>query len=53
MDWVASSVPPDKIAPARLAIAAKMSIRGHILTGPIYIEGAEAGHALELQIPKV
>jgi len=36
-----------------LAIAAKMSICGHILTGPIYIKGAEAGHALELQIPKV
>ncbi len=51
--WVSGGVPADKIEPARAAIAAKMPIRGHILTGPIYIEGAEAGDTLELQILKV
>ncbi len=51
--WVGGGVPADKIEPSRLAIAAKMPIRGHILTGPIYIEGADAGDTLELQILKV
>lgn len=51
--WTNGGVPAGKIEPARIAIAKATPIRGHILTGPIYIEGAEAGDTLELQILKV
>jgi acetamidase/formamidase len=51
--WISGGVPADKIEAARIAIAKTTPIRGHILTGPIYIEGAEPGDTLELQILKV
>ena len=51
--WTAGGVPADKIEPARIAVAKATPIRGHILTGPIYIEGAEPGDTLELQILKI
>ncbi len=51
--WIGAGLPADKLEPARDAIAKAAPIRGHILTGPIYIEGALPGDTLELQILKV
>jgi acetamidase/formamidase len=47
---------PDKIEPAILQIFKEVKDKGpgpHILTGPIYVEGAEPGDALEVRIQKV
>ena len=51
--WIGAGLPADKLEPARETIAKAAPIRGHILTGPIYIEGALPGDTLELQILKV
>jgi acetamidase/formamidase len=53
---VAAGLPPDQVQPALREIQAKVKDRGpggHILTGPIYIEGAEPGDTLELRILKI
>jgi acetamidase/formamidase len=50
----AAGVPADQIQPELRAVAkAKPEARGHFLTGPIYIEGAEPGDVLEVQIQDV
>lgn len=47
----AGGIPADKIQPElRAVIKAKPEARGHFLTGPIYVEGAEPGDVLEVQI---
>ncbi len=47
----AAGVPKAKIEPAKYAIAQKSpAARGHFLTGPIYVEGAEPGDVLEVDI---
>jgi acetamidase/formamidase len=49
-------VPASQIPPALAAIENEVKERGpgrHILTGPIYIEGAEPGDTLELHIEKI
>lgn len=51
--WTGAGLPTDKLEPSRVAIAKAAPIRGHILTGPIYIEGAAPGDTLELQILKI
>ena len=44
----------DRMQPALLEVAAaNPGARGHYLTGPVYIEGAEPGDVLEVQIRKV
>jgi acetamidase/formamidase len=50
-----ANVPPDKIQGSLRAIVAevtgdKKGPGGHILTGPVYVEGAEPGDALEVKI---
>ena len=50
-----AKVPPEKIQPSLRAIVAevtgdKKGPGGHILTGPVYVEGAEPGDALEVTI---
>jgi acetamidase/formamidase len=50
---IASGVKPDDVQPELKAIYAEVKDKGpggHILTGPIYIEGAEPGDALEVRI---
>ena len=43
-----------EIEPALLAVAkAKPEGRGHFLTGPVYVEGAEPGDVLEVQIQSI
>src|SRR5580693_5457431 len=47
-----AGVPPDKIQESLKAIVAEVTgdrrgPGGHILTGPVYVEGAEPGDALE------
>jgi len=50
----AAGVPADQIQPElRAVVKAKPEARGHFLTGPIYIEGAEPGDVLEVQIQDV
>ncbi len=50
----AAGVPKVKIEPARYEITARdPKARGHFLTGPIYIEGAEPGDVLEVEIRDV
>ena len=52
----AAGVADDKIEPALKAIYAEIKDKGpggHILTGPIYIEGAEPGDTLEVRIRKI
>jgi acetamidase/formamidase len=47
---------PDKIEPAILDIFKEVKDKGpgpHMLTGPVYIEGAEPGDALEVRIQKI
>jgi acetamidase/formamidase len=47
----AAGVPKDKIEPARYEITNRdPRARGHFLTGPIYVEGAEPGDVLEVEI---
>ncbi len=51
-----AGVKPEDIEPELKAIYAEVKDRGpggHILTGPIYIEGAEPGDALEVRIQKI
>ena len=47
----AAGIPPEQIQPElRAVVKAKPEGRGHFLTGPIYVEGAEPGDVLEVQI---
>ncbi len=51
-----AGVPPDQVEPALREIVAKVTNKGpggHILTGPIYVEGAEPGDVLEVRIDKI
>jgi acetamidase/formamidase len=51
-----NGVPPDRVEPALREVYAKVTDRGpggHILTGPIYVEGAEPGDTLEVRIVKI
>jgi len=51
-----AGVAPADVEPALRAIADKVSDKGpggHILTGPIFVEGAEAGDVLEVRIKKI
>jgi acetamidase/formamidase len=50
-----AGVPVDKIQPSLKAIVAEVTgdrrgPGGHILTGPVYVEGAEPGDALEVKV---
>jgi acetamidase/formamidase len=48
-----AGVPPGDIQPSLRAIVEQVKDRGpggHILTGPVYVEGAEPGDALEVRI---
>ncbi|HEY3837339.1 MAG TPA: acetamidase/formamidase family protein [Bryobacteraceae bacterium] len=52
----AAGVKPDQIEPELRAIYEQVKDKGpggHILTGPIYVEGAEPGDALEVRILKI
>jgi acetamidase/formamidase len=52
----AAGLPADQVQPALREIYAKVTDKGpggHILTGPIYIEGAEPGDTLEVRIRKI
>jgi acetamidase/formamidase len=56
----ALKVPPDQIPDSLRAITKAMADKtlergpgGHILTGPVYIDGAEPGDVLELHIEKI
>jgi len=51
-----NGVPPDQVEASLREVYAKVTDRGpggHILTGPIYIEGAEPGDTLEVRIQKI
>jgi acetamidase/formamidase len=51
-----NGVPPDQVEPALRAVYAEVTDKGpggHILTGPIYVEGAEPGDTLEIRILKI
>jgi acetamidase/formamidase len=51
-----AGLPADQVQPALREIYAKVTDKGpggHILTGPIYIEGAEPGDTLEVRIRKI
>jgi acetamidase/formamidase len=51
-----AGVPADQIEPALKDVFAQVSDRGpggHILTGPVYVEGAEPGDVLEVRIRKI
>jgi acetamidase/formamidase len=51
-----AGVPHDQVQPALREIHAKVTDKGpggHILTGPIFIEGAEPGDTLEVRIRKI
>jgi acetamidase/formamidase len=50
-----AGVPPEKIQPSLQAVVAEVTgdrrgPGGHILTGPVYVEGAQPGDALEVKI---
>lgn len=52
----AAGVPPDQVEQSLRDIADQVKDRGpggHILTGPIYIDGAEPGDVLEVRILKI
>ncbi|HWY48199.1 MAG TPA: acetamidase/formamidase family protein, partial [Bryobacteraceae bacterium] len=52
----AAGVPPDQISDAFRTIYKEVTDRGpgrHILTGPVYVEGAEPGDVLEVRIRKI
>ena len=51
--WTGAGLSAEMLEAARVAIAKAGPIRGHILTGPIYVEGSVPGDTLELQILKV
>ncbi len=49
----AAGIPPDQVEPALRAITETVTDRGpggHILTGPVFVEGAEPGDVLEVRI---
>src|SRR5215813_10935063 len=51
-----AGVKPDQIEPALREIFTTVTNKGpggHILTGPIYVEGAEAGDTLEVKILRI
>ena len=51
-----AGVPPEQVEPALREVHATVKDRGpggHVLTGPIYVEGAEPGDALEVRIQEV
>jgi len=51
-----AGVPPDQIQPELRAIYKEVTNKGpggHLLTGPIYIEGAEPGNVLEVRIQAI
>jgi acetamidase/formamidase len=51
-----AGVPADQIEPALKAVYAEVKDKGpggHILTGPIFVEGAEPGDTLEVRIRKI
>ena len=51
-----AGLPADQVEPALREIYRKVTDRGpggHILTGPIYIDGAEPGDTLEVRIQKI
>lgn len=48
-----AGLPPEEVQPSLRAVYAQVSDRGpggHILTGPIYVEGAEPGDVLEVRV---
>jgi acetamidase/formamidase len=48
-----AGVPPEKVEPALRAVYDQVTDKGpggHILTGPVYVEGAEPGDVLEVRI---
>ena len=50
-----AGVPPEKVQPSLVAIVEAITGEargpgGHILTGPVYVEGAELGDALEVKV---
>ncbi len=52
----AAGLGPDKIEPVILDIFKEVKDKGpgpHILTGPVYVEGAEPGDVLEVRIQKI
>jgi len=52
----AAGVKPEQVEPELRAIQEKVKDKGpggHILTGPIYVEGAAAGDVLEVQVLKI
>jgi acetamidase/formamidase len=52
----AAGVAPDQIQPELRAIYKEVTIKGpggHLLTGPVYIEGAEPGNVLEVRIQSI
>jgi acetamidase/formamidase len=51
-----AGIAPDQVEPALREIVAKVTNKGpggHILTGPIFVEGAEPGDVLEVRIEKI
>jgi acetamidase/formamidase len=51
-----AGVPPEQVEDSLREIVAKVTDKGpggHILTGPIYVEGAEPGDVLEVRIQKI
>ena len=51
-----NGVPPDQVQPSLREVFDHVTDRGpggHILTGPVYIEGAEPGDVLEIRIKKI
>ncbi len=51
-----AGVPPDQVEPSLRAIYKEVTDKGpggHILTGPVYIEGAEPGDTLEVRIQSI
>ncbi len=52
----AAGLPKDQVEPALRAIVEKVTTKGpggHILTGPIFVEGAEPGDVLEVRIKEI
>jgi acetamidase/formamidase len=51
---IAAGLPESKVEPALLAVVnAQPKGRGHFLTGPVFVEGAEPGDVLEVQIRSI
>jgi acetamidase/formamidase len=52
--WLRAGLPEKAMEPARVAVfEANPGKSGHYLTGPVFIEGAEPGDVLEVQIRKI